>query len=308
MAVVSGTIIALSLLWEWAFLLMPLLLTLVYCTYYVYIHPLAKYPGPFLAKVTVLHAAYHAWKGDMHLDTWRCHKIYGPVVRYSPNHLIFESPTAMREIYSLKANVNKATEYGNSGKSQAPNMVTILDKSEHAKRRKLAGPSFSSSNIKSFESRLILYIQRFLNALHSPPGGGNSASPPSWSPAVDAADLCSYFTFDIMTDFLFGLQYNLLQDGQHRHIVHDIEDTHSRLFVMFHLPALYLGRLDKKLFPNAVRGAKGFLRFIDRCLKDHSHKSEKNQTTHLFSSFVEAKNGDCKPLLSQGELQASEDV
>ncbi|KAB8266987.1 cytochrome P450 [Aspergillus minisclerotigenes] len=73
---------------------------------------------------------------------------------------------------------------------------------------------------------------------------------------------------------------------------------------MLHAPALYLGRLDKRLFPAAVRGAKGFLRFIDRFLKDHSHKSKKNQTTHLFSSFVEAKDGDGKRLLSQGELHS----
>jgi hypothetical protein len=40
-------------------------------------HPLAKYPGPFLAKTTDLYLAYHAWKGDRHLEFWRCHEKYG---------------------------------------------------------------------------------------------------------------------------------------------------------------------------------------------------------------------------------------
>lgn len=47
-------------------------------------HPLAKYPGPFLAKLTDVHLAYHAWKGDRHLHFYRCHEKYG---EYFPRSL-----------------------------------------------------------------------------------------------------------------------------------------------------------------------------------------------------------------------------
>jgi hypothetical protein len=52
--------------------------------YRLTLHPLARYPGPFLAKITDLHLAYHAWKGDRHLEFYRCHEKYGTFLLTSP--------------------------------------------------------------------------------------------------------------------------------------------------------------------------------------------------------------------------------
>ena len=72
-------------------------------------HPLARYPGPILAKVTDMYAAYHGFRGDIHVDIWKCHAKYGtshvlshdlPVanyeaegtfVRYGPNRVVMNS-------------------------------------------------------------------------------------------------------------------------------------------------------------------------------------------------------------------------
>jgi hypothetical protein len=47
------------------------------CIYRLTFHLYAKYPGPFLGKVTTLRAVYYAYTGDMHLDMERCHQKYG---------------------------------------------------------------------------------------------------------------------------------------------------------------------------------------------------------------------------------------
>lgn len=48
--------------------------------YDVFFHPLAKHPGPWLAKVSHAYNFYHALKGDLHLDILRCHQKYGECV------------------------------------------------------------------------------------------------------------------------------------------------------------------------------------------------------------------------------------
>lgn len=54
-------------------------------TYRLTLHPLAKYPGPLLAKLTSFYGVYHAYLGDIHLDLQRLHEKHGDFVRYEPN-------------------------------------------------------------------------------------------------------------------------------------------------------------------------------------------------------------------------------
>lgn len=66
------------------------------CIYNLWFHPYASYPGPFWARVSPLHALWHAYYGDLHIDTFLCHQKYGPIVRYAPNRLIFNTTTGLK--------------------------------------------------------------------------------------------------------------------------------------------------------------------------------------------------------------------
>ena len=64
--------------------------------YNLYFHPFASYPGPFWARISPLYALWHAYLGDLHIDTLLCHQKYGSVVRYSPNRLIFNTASGLK--------------------------------------------------------------------------------------------------------------------------------------------------------------------------------------------------------------------
>ncbi|KAL2834192.1 hypothetical protein BDW59DRAFT_156134 [Aspergillus cavernicola] len=62
---------------------------------------------------------------------------------------------------------------------------------------------------------------------------------------------CSYLTFDIMCDFVFGGSYNLLEREDNCRVVNDIKDANLRAAVLVWAPYLYLDRLDKIRFKDS---------------------------------------------------------
>lgn len=94
-------------LFFFAVLAVPLAPLLAYIVYQIYFHPLARYPGPPLGRITRLYDLYHAYKGDKHLVLYHLHQKYGTVVRYTPNTISINDPAALRAIYSHSANVQK---------------------------------------------------------------------------------------------------------------------------------------------------------------------------------------------------------
>lgn len=58
-----------------------------YVVYQCFLSPLAKIPGPFLAKLTNLYRARLTLRGHSHRDYIALHEKYGKVVRMAPNEL-----------------------------------------------------------------------------------------------------------------------------------------------------------------------------------------------------------------------------
>ncbi|KAI8632409.1 cytochrome P450 [Xylariaceae sp. FL1651] len=98
-------------------------------------HPLNKFPGPAVARVTDGYAGYHAARRQLHLATYRDHERYGPVVRQGPDRLVFNTLTALHDIY-LNQRVTKSKIYLQSLLSTpTPSMFNALDRAVHSHKR-----------------------------------------------------------------------------------------------------------------------------------------------------------------------------
>ncbi|KAK3897323.1 trichodiene oxygenase [Staphylotrichum tortipilum] len=77
--------------------------------YRLYLHPLAKFPGPKLAALTRLYEAYYdvILDGQYTFKIEKLHKKYGPVVRISPYELHVGDPAFFEKLYTREGRWDK---------------------------------------------------------------------------------------------------------------------------------------------------------------------------------------------------------
>ncbi|KAI1267632.1 cytochrome P450 [Xylariaceae sp. FL1019] len=144
------------------YLVAPMLLLLI--VYNLFFHPLKSYPGPFLAKITYGYGGYHAITGLHHLNTYKNFMKYGPVYREAPNRLMFNTLTAVQQIY-YNPNITKAQAYRHAGTPPRVNLFNVRDNAEHRRKRKVIGSIVSDKSLRSFSPVMIEQIDILLQQL-----------------------------------------------------------------------------------------------------------------------------------------------
>lgn len=90
--------------------------------YRLYLHPLAKFPGPKLNAISPLPGILELLRGRLPLSNKKLHDRYGSVVRVSPNELAFNSVGAWEDIYGHRPghmNMHKVSRYSELGQLPA---------------------------------------------------------------------------------------------------------------------------------------------------------------------------------------------
>lgn len=173
-----------------------------YITYQLYFHPLAKYPGPLLARTTPFYDLYHAYIGDKHVLLYHLHQRYGTIVRFSPNTLSINDPAALKAIYTHSSNVQKGEFYRCF--RVAPTAVSTLlatEKAQHARKRRVMGHAFSDQAMKGLEQYVLEHVQNLVEKIDGFVGDG-VVDEKGWSKALDMQSWCNWFVFDVMGDLV----------------------------------------------------------------------------------------------------------
>jgi cytochrome P450 len=230
-----------------------------YIIYQLYFHPLAKYPGPLLGRLTQWYDVYHAYVGDKHILFYQLHQKYGTVVRFSPNSLSINDPVALKTIYAHGANVQKSVFYKCfRAAPQAISTLLATEKQHHARKRRIMGQAFSDSALRGFEQYVLGHVEDLVERIKSAANSSNSQES-RWSAPQDMSNWCNWLVFDIMGDLVFGKSFGTLGDKpENRRGIFLLGRAARRNYTVAAMPMLLYSRLEEVL--PLLRGL-----YLDRC-------------------------------------------
>ncbi|KAL1875175.1 hypothetical protein Daus18300_003243 [Diaporthe australafricana] len=189
--------------------------------YNLFLHPLRKYPGPFLAGSTRVYYLWYDVRGLSHWKVNEWHQKYGPVIRIAPNELSYTDGRAWPAIYGFP---NKEGTAGNFEKDPQwwnktiSGVVNILDADDagHRRMRRLQNPAFSDKALRAQESVIRGYAALLIHKLHGLCSSGGSSEDVGGAGAtvVDLTAWYNFTTFDVIGDLAFGEPFYCLQNAK----------------------------------------------------------------------------------------------
>ncbi|KAH9481263.1 Cytochrome P450 67 [Psilocybe cubensis] len=169
------------------------------------IHPLAKYPGPLLAKCSQFWNIYNSYTGRTHLNHLNLHKRYGPIVRTGPNEVSVCDADVVQAILGPDGLAKGPIWSGrHTPKRKHYSLISIRNMAEHLRRRKVWNRAFSIPRIKNYEPILRKRLDQLVDALQAASRSNKH---------VDLAEWMSFFAYDFMGDMAFGGFFELMRDG-----------------------------------------------------------------------------------------------
>ncbi|KAI0199882.1 cytochrome P450 [Astrocystis sublimbata] len=172
--------------------------------YYLWLHPLSKYPGPRLWAVSQIPWTIMFCSGQSHQRLLEIHNKYGAVVRIGPNELSFTAPEAWSDIMGRRK--------GSPENPKAPwycppqsKHIAAAPYDDHVRMRRVLSRAFTKSAQMRQEKLVIKYVGLLVSRLHE-----------LCSVAHDEIDIGKWFnfcSFDIIGDLAFGESFRCLEQS-----------------------------------------------------------------------------------------------
>ncbi|KIW29548.1 uncharacterized protein PV07_05360 [Cladophialophora immunda] len=289
--------------------------------YRLFLHPLAKYPGPFFAKLTNFYDFVVGYQEHRAQHFSYLHKKYGPVVRFGPNDLSFCTPQAFVDIYGWKANVRKHD--GMAATQSDPETTSTFSELHRVpalKKRKILAQGFSESALGHAEGKdgpaaffrgrpdsltgasefIVDQIRIFCRCLVDP----------STEPVKDMSLWLNYLAYDVMGEVVFGNGFNMMTDDKERYILPLIDNMVFSMLLGGIIPWLFKWGVIDFMFPSIYSGRVRFIseaekKITHRLSRGHESKGDRKDFFHFLLSHRDPETGaplSRKTLLTEGVL------
>ncbi|KAI5194184.1 hypothetical protein E4T38_09671 [Aureobasidium subglaciale] len=228
----------------------------------------------------------------------------GDYVRYAPNRVMFYSADSARDIYGNKqTNIFKSKVY-DTLRHRAGNTLTLRNKQEHARRRRIMSSGFSDASLRSLEPKILAQVGKLIQGLTGDSQDSSPQSSVNGTTIRNMAFWCDHHAFDLMSSLIFSTCFDTLAQPDFRYVPRSIESSNERMSVILQAPELMLRRLDKKLFPRSIQDRNKFLQFLGHVIGSRTKTTGKQSGQDIFSFFEDARDPETGEGFKTGELLA----
>lgn len=259
-------------------------------------HPLAKYPGPFLAKLTDAYSVYQAWTGRRHINFWKLHQRYGDIVRFGPNDISINSNTALPQLYLEKKSTKKSKFYS-IFPGQA-NIFNITDKQLHGRKKRILAQAFSDQAMRGLQTYVIDEISTFCERMRT----YNPDVDKKWSIAMNVGRWTNYMTYDVLGSVCYGKSFRTLTEDSNRYVVDLINGVTAPNYTFGQMPGLKKLGLTNPLFTGRLRQIIRFVKFGNGLFAERAKAGTNTGRRDFFYYLLTAKDPDTGEGLKSEEL------
>ncbi|KAJ9663192.1 hypothetical protein H2198_000953 [Neophaeococcomyces mojaviensis] len=279
-----------------------------YVVYQRYFHPLAKYPGPFLASITDLWQVYQFMTLKQPYTLTELHEKYGSFVRYGPDKLSTTCEDAVALIYQKGGRSMPKTEFYDAYGAAHPNVFGMRDEALHSIRRRHMSHSFSISYVKEMEQYLDTTIAILKQKL---------ARYASTGEVFDLKKAFHYYVIDTLGELAFSQSFGV-QQADDESLVPPVKEHSLLAAATGAWPAMrfrlkrWLPLVPYKPLQDLFRGRQACADLASRCVQKRlrdladikdDESAVRSQRKDILTSLILAKHPDTGERLTEIDLE-----
>ncbi|KAJ3538936.1 hypothetical protein NM208_g5689 [Fusarium decemcellulare] len=276
--------------------------------YQAFFSPLAKVPGPLLAKFTRGWQILKYYQGNWHSDIEWLHKKYGPVVRIAPNEVSFVDHAALRQLYSYAKAAPKTDWYNvwNPSKTKSISFFAETNIPQHAKRRRQVAQAYSMSSVLAAETFIQKVADETWIQFHKMAREGKTLDLDWW---------VTGFAYDVVGELGFGEPFGFIKAGEDKNgIMDSVLTAFTNMGNLGYIPgqtfwirnpvskflSRYIGKDNVNAYPNFL--AQVNKRILERRARGNSDRRD------MLQQFFEAKTDKREPISHADVLSEAANV
>ncbi|KAJ6127154.1 hypothetical protein N7523_002766 [Penicillium sp. IBT 18751x] len=278
-----------------------------YVIYQRWLHPLAKYPGPFFASLTDLWQVHQFMTLKQPYTLTALHEKHGSIVRYGPDKLSITNEEAIKSIYQSGARYMPKTEFYDAYGAAHPNVFGMRDENTHSIRRRHMSHSFSMSYVKEMEKHLDANIKILRGII---------ASHAATQETFDLKKVLHYYVIDTLGELAFSQTFGVQESNDETRVPPVIE--HSLLAAVTGAWPMMTARLKRwlPLIPHKglqalFEGRKACANLASRCVNARLNSIRSTDASgsgsadrkDILTNLILAKHPDTGDSLSRTDLE-----